>query len=89
MNQIVFILSELLNSLQEVKGIRKRHHSINNVEKYSLSKLFSKGKGKQKKNKVPSNPKKILNPIGDIGKGKKVNDTKSKKKCFNCGVADH
>ena len=39
--------------------------------------------------KVPSNPNKILNPFRDIGKEKKVNDPKSKGRCFHCGIAGY
>ena len=82
MNKNNFTLYELLNALQVAEGIVKGRPSVNKMENASLSKHFSKKKGKQKKNKVPSNPNKILNPFRDIGKGKKVNDPKSKKMCF-------
>ena len=74
MNKIDFILFELLNALQAVKGIIKDHPSVNNVKKTSLSKFFSKENGKWKKKKVSSNPNKVLNPFRNIDKRKKVND---------------
>ena len=77
MNKIDFILSKLLNTLHAANGIIKCHFS------------FSKEKGKQKKKKVLSNPNKILNPLWEIGKGNKVNDPKTKRKCFHYGIVGH
>ena len=59
------------------------------MKKNSFSNLFSKGKRKRKKKKVPSDPNKILNLFKDIGKGKKVNDPKPKEKCFHYGFVGH
>ena len=89
MNKINFTFCELLNALQTVKGIIKGHYSVDNVEKTLLYKPFPKGKSKQKKEKVPSNPNKILNSFRDIGKEKKVIDIKPKGKCFHCGGTRH
>ena len=72
-----------------MNDIIKCHPSINNIEKASLFKLFSKRKGKRKKKKVLSNPNIILNLNGGIGKAKKVNDPKPKGKYFNYGIVVH
>ena len=77
MNKFDFTLFELLNVLHASEGIIKCHPSVNNVKKLHLKK------------KVPSNPNMILNPNGDIGKGKKMNNPKLKGKCYHCGVEGH
>ena len=89
MNKIDFTLAEFLNALQVVEDIIKGHPNINSVKKDSFSKPFPKGKSKQKKKKVPSNPNKVLNPFKGIGKRKKMNDPKSKEKCFQYGIEGH
>ena len=87
MNKINFIIFELLNALQAASGIIKGHPSVNNVKKISFSKNFPKEKGKQKTKKVSSNPNTVLNPFRHIGKGKKVNDPKSKESVSTLGVS--
>ena len=59
-NQFKFNCS-MRNSLQAAEGIIKGHPSINSEEKASFLEPSLKGKGKQKKKKVPNNPNKVLN----------------------------
>ena len=67
-----------------MKCIIKGQLSVKNVKKFPN--IFSRERESEKKKKVPNNPNMILNSNGDIGKGKKMNDSKPKENYFHYRV---
>ena len=86
-----FSMSELMSSLQLVKGVIKSGGNVLNVERAYTSASIPKGKkGKKKK---PSTKGLRVGPTPKIGKsrgkGKGKKDGKGKGNCFQCWIPSH
>ena len=91
MNQMNFLMSELMSSLQSTEGVIKPGGNILNVERAFTSASMPKGqKGKKKK---PSAKGPRVGPTPKIGKskgkGKGKKDGKGKENCFQCRIPGH
>ena len=91
MNQMNFLMSELMSSPESVERVIKLGGNIMNIEKTST--FASKPKGKKGKKKQFSAKGPRVGPTPKIGKskgkGKEKKDGKGKENCFQCGELGH
>ena len=91
MNQMNFLISELMSFLQSAEGVIKLGGNVLNVERASTSASMPKGKKGKKKKPIAKGPKVGSTPkIGKSkGKGKGKKDGKGKGNCFQYGILGH
>ena len=87
MNQMNFLMNELMSSLQSAKGVIKPEGNVLNIERASTSASMPKGKKGKKKKPSAKGPKVRPTPkIGKSkGKGKGKKDGKGKGIISNAG----